>query len=84
MNWFRRIIVKMAWPKVKDFLLDQIHSENYQALVVAKAEAKIPDTPGFGKDEQEKWLNIIYDASQEAAEDLINGIDIEKIVDKIG
>jgi hypothetical protein len=83
LGWIKKAAIKMVWPKVKEYVIKQINSEEYQELVVNKAEGRIPDTKGLSKKQQVKLLNTIYDIGQESAIELIESIDIEKALEKL-
>ncbi|MFW6122155.1 MAG: hypothetical protein ACOC80_14835 [Petrotogales bacterium] len=82
MNWLKKIIIIMAWPKIKKILLSNVNSEKYQKLIVTKANKKV-DIPGIPERSEEKLFNEIYDATQEATTEMINGIDIEEAIERI-
>jgi len=82
MNWLKKIIIRMAWPKIKKILLSNVNSEKYQKLIVTKANKKV-DIPGIPEKSEEKLFNDIYDATQEATTEMINGIDIEEAIERI-
>jgi len=79
MKWIKKMAIKMAWPLLKKALINQIKNEDYQKIVVDKAEKKIPDG-SFTKKAQKEFLNTVYDASQEAAIETIENIDLNKIM----
>jgi hypothetical protein len=78
MNWFQKIATKMLWPRIKQFLIDHVKSEETQKKYVALINKKL-DVPNLSEDAEAKLLNQVYDAGQEALIEIIENFDVEKI-----
>lgn len=79
MNWFQKMAVKLFWPKLKDFLLDHVKSEESQKKYVDIINKKI-DIPNLSEEAEKKLLDQIYDAGQEAIVEIVENFDVEKII----
>lgn len=77
MNWFQKIAVKMLWPKIEQFLIEHIKSEETQKKYVDLINKKI-DIPNLSEEAETKLLNQVYDAGQEALVEIVENFDIDK------
>lgn len=78
MNWIQKTAVKIVWPLVKKFVLDHVKSEESQKKYVDIINKKL-DIPNLSEEAENKLLNQVYDAGQEALAEIINNFDIEKV-----
>ena len=83
MKWLKKIVIKMAWPKVKKMALEYVQSDEYQKKYTEAINKKL-DIPNVSEESEAKLLNQVYDAGQEVIVEFIEGIDIESLADKIG
>lgn len=82
MKWLKKMVIKMVYPKLKKFLLGYVLSNEWQKKLTTKLNQKL-DIPRISEATEEKIINQMYDAGQELAVEFIEGIDIEKILDKV-
>lgn len=82
MKWLKKIVIKMAWPKVKKTVLEYVQSEEYQKKYTEAINKKL-DIPNVSEESEAKLLNQVYDAGQEVIVEFIEGIDIEALTDKV-
>ena len=59
-----KIVFKMVKPFIKSFLKKEISNEAYQTMIVDRIMEKV-DLPKLTKAQEKKFMNSIYDASQE-------------------
>lgn len=58
------ILAKMVLPLVKGFIIKQLKDEEFQTQLVTKITEKV-DFPKVTKDQETKFINEVYDATQE-------------------
>lgn len=78
MNWFQKIAVKMLWPRIKQFLIEHIKSEETQKKYVDLINNKL-DIPNLSEEAEKKLLDQVYDAGQEALVEIIENFDVDKV-----
>lgn len=79
MNWAKKILLKLAWPKIKNSILGYIKSEEYQKKYIDLINNKI-NIPNLDEAAEAKLLNQIYDATQVALTEIIENVDLDKII----
>lgn len=79
MNWAKKILLKLAWPKIKNSILGYIKSEEYQKKYIDLINNKI-NIPNLDESAEAKLLNQIYDATQVALTEIIENVDLDKII----
>jgi len=77
MNWFQKMAIKLVWPKIKAITLGYVKSEEYQKKYVDFINKKI-DIPRLSEELEEKLLNQIYDAGQEAIVEIIENFNVDE------
>ena len=82
MKWLKKMVIRMAWPKFKNYILDYVKSEEYQKKYVQKINDKL-DIPNVSEKAEAKLLNQVYDAGQEVVVEFMENVDIKSIVDKV-
>lgn len=82
-KWIKKLVLKIAWPRIQEFLISYVKNDEYQKKLVDKINAKV-DIPGIPEESEAKLMNQIYDAGQEATAEFIESIDIETVLDKVG
>ena len=78
MNYFKKMLVKIVWPRIKQFLINHIKSEETQKKYVEIINNKL-DIPNLSDEAEAKLLNQVYDAGQEALVEIVENFDIDKI-----
>jgi len=59
-----KLVFKLVKPFVKSFLKKEISNEAYQTMITDRIMAKV-DLPKLTKAQEKKFLDSVYDASQE-------------------
>jgi len=59
-----KLVFKMIKPFVKSFLKKEIANEAYQVMITDRIMSKV-DLPKLTKAQEKKFLDSVYDASQE-------------------
>ncbi|MFW6247425.1 MAG: hypothetical protein ACOC22_04630 [bacterium] len=82
MNWLKEMIISMAWPSIKKFILEYVQSDEYQKELVAKINNKV-DIPNVTEETEAMLFNQVYDAGQETIVEFVNNVDIKQITEKV-
>ena len=81
MNFVKKMLIKMVWPRVKKELLAYVECKQMQAKYVDLINKKI-DIPGLPEESEARVLNEIYDTTRDAIKEVINSIDIDVVIHK--
>jgi hypothetical protein len=68
-----KLVFKMVRPFIKSFLKKEITNEAYQCMITDKILEKV-DLPKLTKAQEKKFLDSVYDASQELLLEYIESI----------